>query len=81
MAQLLRTLEEVSQARVHQAQQLAEARQKQNSAKTQTTIVANTQDKADIERLGGELRITRQQLEEARHRETQVNMLCITVIV
>lgn len=80
MAQLLRTLEEVSQARVHQAQQLAEARQKQNSAKTQT-IVANTQDKADIERLGGELRITRQQLEEARHRETQVNMLCITVIV
>ncbi len=77
---MLRTLEEVSQARVHQAQQLAEARQKQNSAKTQT-IVANTQDKADIERLGGELRITRQQLEEARHRETQVNMLCITVIV
>ncbi len=71
VAQLLATLEEVSQARVHQAQQLAEARQKQTNSKTKT-IVESSQDKANIERLGGELETSQQQLDEAKHREREV---------
>ncbi|XP_064403758.1 coiled-coil domain-containing protein 170-like isoform X2 [Halichondria panicea] len=71
VAQLLATLEEVSQARVHQAQQLAEARQKQTNSKTKT-IVESSQDKANIERLGGELETSQQQLDEAKHREREL---------
>ncbi len=72
MAQLLATLEEVSQARVHQAQQLAEARQRQANSKTKT-VVANSQKKADIDRLGGELETAQKQLEDAKHREREVS--------
>ena len=72
VGQLLATLEEVSQARVHQAQQLAEARQKQANSKTKT-IVESSQDKANIERLGGELETSQQQLDEAKHREREVS--------
>ncbi len=74
VAELLGTLEEVSQARVHQAQQLADARLKHSSAKTQT-MIANSQEKADIERLQGELKTIQQQLEDAKHRETEVNLI------
>ena len=70
---MLSSLEEVSQARVHQAQQLAEIRQRQVSSKTQT-IAANTQDKAEIERLGEELETARKQLEVANQRESEVHV-------
>ena len=69
---LLSSLEEVSQARVHQAQQLAEIRQRQVSSKTQT-IAANAQDKAEIERLGEEFEVARKQLKKANERESEVS--------
>ena len=59
-------LEELSQSRVHQAKQLAEARQK-----VQSSLM---KEKGEIEKLEGELKTTKSEFERARQKEREVGV-------
>ena len=62
-------IEELSQSRIHQATQLAEARQK--------VLASRTKDREEMEKLEGELRTAKSNLRQAQEKAKEVPILSL----
>ena len=67
LARQLSQIEELSQSRVHQAKQLAEARQK-----VQAGLM---KERGEMDKLEGELKMARKELEKVKEKSKEVSLL------